>query len=98
VHEGEYYREQPEIKTPSDHAPVYVTETQSSILEQLDGLKTNLEAIQKALTNCFDILKKYPASVAPGTFEYLAKGEALVAIAVLRLAMLNVIFEKEVRK
>jgi hypothetical protein len=86
------------IKTPADHAPVYVTETQSSILEQLDGLKTNLGAMQRMLTKGFDELKKYIDYVSPETFEHFANVEALLAVAVLRLATLNSAVEKEARK
>jgi hypothetical protein len=88
----------PAIKTPADHSPVYVTETQSSILEQLDGFKTNLEAIQKVLAKGFEKLKKHIDVVSPETFEHFANVEALLAVAVLRLATLNSAVEKEARK
>jgi hypothetical protein len=75
-----------------------VTETQSSILEQLDGLKTNLEAMQRVLTKGFEELKKHIDVVSPETVEHFANVEALLAVAVLRLTTLNGTFEKEARK
>jgi hypothetical protein len=86
----------PTIKIPADHA--HVAETQSTILEQLDGLKTNLAETQKILAKGFAELVKVKYLLAIEAFEHFANVEALLAVAVLRLTTLNGTFEKEVRK
>jgi hypothetical protein len=54
--------------------------------------------MQRVLTKGFEELKKHIDVVSPETVEHFANVEALLAVAVLRLATLNSAVEKEARK